>query len=130
MTGFRRALAHLFWRVVNPLTLRFGAGRAPWWVILETTGRRSGRPIHTPLARGPMTDATLWLVSVHGSQANFVKNLLAEPRVRVKHRGAWREGRAGVEPIDPARLRQFNLYARMGPITLGIDPVLVKVDLG
>ena len=128
MTRLRRALAHLIWRVFNPLALRFGAGRAPWWVIIETTGRRTGRAIHTPLARGPMTDSTLWLVSVHGRQANFVKNLLADPRVRVKHRGSWRDGRASVEPLDPARLRQFNLYARSGPRTLGIDPVLVRVE--
>ena len=129
MTRLRRAIAHAVWRVFNPLALRFGAGWAPWWVILETTGRRSGRPRHTPLARGPMTEATLWLVSVHGKQANFVKNLVAQPDVRVRHRRRWLTGRATVEPIDPARLRQFNFYARMGPKTLGIDPVLVKVDL-
>jgi deazaflavin-dependent oxidoreductase (nitroreductase family) len=129
VTRLRRALAHAVWRVFNPLALRFGAGRAPWWVILETTGRRTGRAIHTPLARGPMTDTTLWLVSVHGRQANFVRNLVAEPRVRVKHRGRWRAGDASVEPLDPARLAQFNLYARSGPRTLGIDPVLVKVEL-
>jgi deazaflavin-dependent oxidoreductase (nitroreductase family) len=129
VTKLRRALAYAFWRVVNPLTLRFGAGRAPWWVILETTGRRSGRAIHTPLARGPISDTTLWLVSVHGRQANFVKNLIKNPAVRVQHRGRWRNGRASVERLDPKRLAQFNVYARMGPRTLGIDPELVRVDL-
>lgn len=126
----RRAFALVFWRIVNPIVLRFGAGRAPWWVILETTGRRSGRAIHTPLARGPLSDATLWLISVHGAHANFVKNLLTEPRVRVKHRGRWRPGRASVEPLDPKRLTEFNVYARMGPRTFGVDPALVRVDFG
>jgi hypothetical protein len=51
------------------------------------------------------------------------------PEVRVKHRGRWRGGRGTVEPLDPARLRQFNFYARTGPRTLGIDPVLVRIDL-
>ena len=128
MTRLRRTLAYAFWRVVNPIALRFGAGRASWWVILETTGRRSGRAIHTPLARGPLSDATLWLVSVHGTHANFVKNLVKEPRVRVKHRGRWRQGRARVEPLDRERLAEFNFYARMGPRTLGIDPMFVRVD--
>jgi deazaflavin-dependent oxidoreductase (nitroreductase family) len=128
VTRLRRAVAHTIWRVFNPLALRFGAGRAPWWVILETTGRRSGQARHTPLARGPLTDETLWLVSVHGEHAQFVKNLKAQPEVRVKHRGRWRKGLAAVEPVDPERLAQFNLYARMGPRTLGIDPVLVRVD--
>ena len=129
MTSVRRAIAHAIWRVFNPIALRFGAGWAPWWVIIETTGRRSGRAIHTPLARGPLTDTTLWLVSVHGRQANFVKNLVRQPAVRVKHRRRWLTGRATVEPLDAARLRQFNLYARSGPRTRGIDPVLVRVDL-
>jgi hypothetical protein len=48
VTKVKRAIARAFWRVVNPIALRFGAGRAPWWVILETTGRRTGRP--TPLS--------------------------------------------------------------------------------
>ena len=125
----RRAIAYAFWRVLNPIALRFGAGRAPWWVILETTGRRSGQARHTPLARGPMTDTTLWLVAVHGENAQFVKNLKAQPEVRLKHRGRWTRGRATVEPVDRARMREFNLYARMGPRTLGIDPVFVRIDL-
>jgi deazaflavin-dependent oxidoreductase (nitroreductase family) len=129
-TSLKRAIARAFWRVVNPIVLRFGAGRASWWVIVETTGRRTGRPIHTPLARGPMDGATLWLISVHGRQANFVKNLVKEPAVRVKHRGRWRTGRASVEPLDPQRVKQFNLYARTGPRTMGIEPVLVRVELG
>jgi deazaflavin-dependent oxidoreductase (nitroreductase family) len=129
VTRVRLAIAHAIWRVFNPLALRFGAGWAPWWVILETTGRRTGQPRHTPLARGPMTDQTLWLVAVHGHRSQFVRNLLARPEVRVKHRRRWRRGHATVEPLDAARMRQFNLYARMGPMTLGIDPVLVRVDL-
>ena len=124
----RRAVARAIWRVANPLALRFGAGRAPWWVILETTGRRTGQARHTPLARGPVSGDSLWLVSVHGERAHFVKNLIAHPEVRVKHRGGWRRGRATVEPLDPERMRQFNTYARMGPRTLGIDPVLVRVE--
>ena len=123
----------LFWAGLLPsllgITLAALVLGAPWWVIIETTGRSSGRAIHTPLARGPMTDTTLWLVSVHGRRANFVKNLVRQPAVRVKHRRRWLRGRATVEPLDAARLRQFNLYARSGPRTLGIDPVLVRVDL-
>jgi hypothetical protein len=31
--------------------------------------------------------------------------------------------------LDPETLKRFNLYARSGPRTLGIDPLLVRVDL-
>jgi deazaflavin-dependent oxidoreductase (nitroreductase family) len=117
-----------FWRVVNPLT-RPLAGIMPWWVILETTGRRSGRARRVPLARGPVEGSTAWLISVHGSHAAFARNLAANPNVRLKLRGRWRAGVAEVVAVDGAVLRRFNLYARMGPRTLGIEPKLVRVEL-
>ena len=70
------------------------------------------------------------MIAVHGREAGFVKNLLAEPRVRIRLRGKWRDAIATVEPLDDARLRRFNSYARMGPRTLGIAPVLVRLQIG
>ncbi|MEA2438784.1 MAG: hypothetical protein QOH76_208 [Thermoleophilaceae bacterium] len=122
-------MARLLWRVMNPIALRFAAGIAPWWVILETSGRKSGQPRRVPLARGPVEGRTVWLVAVHGKHAGFVRNVIAEPRVRIKMRGRWSSGRASVEPIDLERLRSFNLYARLGPRTIGIDPALVRIEL-
>jgi deazaflavin-dependent oxidoreductase (nitroreductase family) len=124
----RRAIAVLAWRIMNPFALRFAAGIAPWWVILETTGRATGRPRRVPLARGPADEGVVWLIAVHGRHASFVKNLLAEPHVRIKMRGRWTSGAASIQPLDADRLGQFNLYARMGPRTLGIDPVLVRIE--
>jgi deazaflavin-dependent oxidoreductase (nitroreductase family) len=98
-------------------------------VILETSGRKSGQPRRVPLARGPVEGRTVWLVAVHGKHAGFVRNVIAEPRVRIKMRGRWSSGRASVEPIDLERLRSFNLYARLGPRTIGIDPALVRIEL-
>jgi deazaflavin-dependent oxidoreductase (nitroreductase family) len=114
---------------MNPLALRFAAGVAPWWVVLETTGRSSGRRRSVPLARGPVHGDVVWLIAVHGKQASFVKNLVADPHVRLKLRGRWLSGTASVEPYDAERVREFNLYARMGPRTLGIDPALVKITV-
>jgi hypothetical protein len=34
-----------------------------------------------------------------------------------------------VVPVDPAVLRRFSVYARMGPRTVGIDPMLIKIEL-
>jgi hypothetical protein len=44
--------------------------------------------------------------------------------------GRWRKARATVHEYDEATGRQFNVYARTGPRTLGIDPVLVRLELG
>ena len=121
-------LARLAWRL-NPVAQRAAAGLAPWWVLLETTGRRSGLPRRVPLARGPVDGSTTWLIAVHGRKADFVRNVEAHPGVRLKLRGRWRQGTATVEPLDPAVLRRFNAYARAGPRTLGIDPLLVRIEM-
>src|SRR3954471_12598214 len=109
----RRALL-FFWRLVNPVA-RSLAGIAPWWVVLETRGRRSGRPRQVPLARGPVDGHIVWLISVHGDQARFARNIAAEPRVRLKLRGRWQQGSAALAPMDETILRRFNAYARSGP---------------
>jgi len=119
----------LFWRLFNPAA-RTLAGWAPWWVVLETTGRRSGRQRRVPLAKGPQDGSTVWLISVHGRRASFARNIQANSSVCLKLGGRWHVGRAAVLPMDPAVLRRFSLYARMGPRTLGIEPMLVRVDLG
>lgn len=124
----KRRLAMVFWRAFNPLAGAL-AGVAPWWVVLETRGRRSGRPRQVPLARGPVDGSDVLLISVHGSHAAFVRNIEADPRVRLKLRGSWQEGTATVGPLEEADLRRFSHYARMGPRTLGIEPRLVRVRL-
>ena len=117
-----------FWRVANPLA-RSLAGVAPWWVVLETTGRRSGRPRRVPLARGPVDGGIAWLIAVHGSHSAFAHNIAANPRVRLRLRGRWRDGTAVLAPFDASVLARFNRYARMGPRSLGIDPQLIRVEL-
>lgn len=125
----RRAARHqLFWRFVNPATRPF-AGFAPWWVLLETTGHRTGEPRRTPLARGPVEGEVVWLNSVHGRRASWVRNIAATPAVRIKLSGRWREGRATVHDWDEQIEARFNAYARSGPKALGIDPALVRIDL-
>jgi len=125
---WRRRFAMAFWRVFNPVA-RALAGVAPWWVVLETTGRRSGKARQVPLARGPLEGSTTWLICVHGEQAAFARNIAANPRVRLRLRGRWRDGTASVEPVDPEVLKRFSRYAQMGPRTLGIEPRLVRVEL-
>lgn len=123
-----RACAMLFWRGFNPIA-RAVVAIAPWWVVLETVGQRSGLPRRVPLARGPQEQSTLWLIAVHGNHAHFVHNIAADPSVRVRLRGRWRSGTAAVLPYNPEIVRQFNRYARIAPRTMGIEPKLIKVDL-
>ena len=52
------------------------------FVLLETTGRRTGRVRHTVVGNGLDGD-TFWVVAAHGMQSDYVRNLVREPRVRV-----------------------------------------------
>lgn len=131
MTPRQRVLRQaslLFWRLANPLARRL-AGILPFWVLLETRGRRSGLPRQTPLAKGPIDGDVAWLICVHGRHSSFAKNIEADPRVRLKANRRWRHGTASLQPYDPQIAARFNLYARSGPVSLGIDPLLVRVDL-
>jgi deazaflavin-dependent oxidoreductase (nitroreductase family) len=111
------------------------AGAAPRaFALLETAGRRSGLARHTPLGNGLDGD-TFWLAAAHGTQAGYVRNLQAEPRVRVKAGGIWRAGTAVVLPGDDPAARSRTLphqrdaaIGRMmaaAPLTIrvGLDPL-------
>jgi deazaflavin-dependent oxidoreductase (nitroreductase family) len=121
-----RAVVVLFWRLVNPIT-RPLAGFAPWWVLVETTGRRTGRIRRTPLAAGPRASGQMLVTAVHGLTSGWVLNAAASPHVRVRHKGRWRSARAEVLPWDEALVSTFNAYARSGPRLTGRDPILVRL---
>src|SRR3712207_9395993 len=80
--------------------------RLPGWALLETTGRRSGEPRRGPVGDG-LRGEHFWIVTEHGWAAHYVKNIQANPRVRVKARGTWRSGTAHILTDDDpvARLR-------------------------
>ena len=124
----RRRVSMTIWRLMNPLA-RPLAGVLPFWVLLETTGRKTGRSRQTPLASGPVEGRTTWIIAVHGSHSTFAKNIEANPAVRLKMKRRWHSGTAQLEPMDPDVVGRFGVYARMGPRATGIDPALVRIDL-
>lgn len=125
-------------RVLNPVVravLERG-WRLPGYVLLETTGRRSGLPRRTPVGEALDGD-TLWIISEHGRRSAYVRNIEADPRVRVCLRGQWRAGTAQLLPEDDPRARQKeldrrSLGARINAAavrTVGTDLLTVRVDL-
>lgn len=125
-------------RLLNPV-VRAGLERGlrvPGYALLETTGRRSGLRRTTPVGDGLEGD-TFWIVAEHGRRAAYVRNLEADPRVRVRVRGRWRTGTARVLPDDDPRERQRVLGRRRFSARLnaaavrafGTDLLTVRVDL-
>lgn len=101
------------------------------WCLLETTGRSSGRPRRTPVGNGLRGDA-FWIVTEHGWHADYVKNIRANPRVRVKCGREWLSGTAViVEDDDPlARLRWLRRPVNDAMLlAVGTQALTVRVDL-
>lgn len=113
---------------LNPLTKPL-AGILPGWILLETTGRKSGKKRRTPLG-GTKQGSSFWVVSEHG-RSNYVRNIEADPRVRVRMRGRWRDGTAHVMPDDDAdaRRKTQSAWNRSAVRTFGTDLLSVRIDL-
>jgi deazaflavin-dependent oxidoreductase (nitroreductase family) len=120
-------------RLLNPIVR--SAARAglplPGVALLETTGRRSGHPRRIGVGKALVGD-TLWVVSEHGRRAAYVRNIEANPRVRVRLGRSWRTGTAHVLPDDDWRERQRHMPNRLNSAAvrlMGSEPVTVRVDL-
>jgi deazaflavin-dependent oxidoreductase (nitroreductase family) len=127
--------------LVNPLVrvvlfLRVPLGMA----LLETTGRRTGLPRRKPVGEGLEGD-TFWIVAEHGRRANYVRNIQANPRVRVRvWTGLWPKWLSGTATVldddDPhARQRQLCRRHPLRAINAayvrawGVDLLTIRIDL-
>lgn len=136
-------------RFVNPFVVAaIDRGFAPpTYALVETVGRRTGRRRLVPVANGLDGD-TFWLIAGLGENANYVRNIRANPRVRVRARPArlrdglrlrWRSGTALPLPDDDARARHQSLgrgrpgYRLDGILLRGLaaggDMLTVRIDL-
>jgi deazaflavin-dependent oxidoreductase (nitroreductase family) len=135
MTAVRkRAVARFLTnRIVNPI-VRPLIARGLWprsQALLETTGRRSGLPPRTPVGNG-LRDRTFWIVTEHGRASDYVKNIQAEPRVRVKVGSRWLAGRAELLPEDDAiaRLRWLGRPVNDTALRLiGTEQLTIRIEL-
>jgi deazaflavin-dependent oxidoreductase (nitroreductase family) len=129
----RRVSTFITAKLVNPLVraaARLGLP-LPMVVILETRGRRSGKPRRIPVGKTIEGD-TLWIVAEHGRRASYVRNIEADPRVRVRVGRRWRTGAAEVLPDDDWRERQRRMPNKINSASvrlMGTEHVTVRVDL-
>jgi deazaflavin-dependent oxidoreductase (nitroreductase family) len=129
----RRASTFFTAKLLNPLVR--AAVRLdlplPMVVILETRGRKSGQPRRIPVGKA-LEGNTLWIVAEHGRKASYVRNIEADPHVRVRIGRRWRSGIARVLPDDDWRERQRRLPNKLNSAmvrAMGTEHVTVRVDL-
>ena len=129
----RRIVTALQVRVLNPPIKALAArGLAPGVALLETTGRKSGQPRRTPVTNGLKRGTnTFWIVAEQGRKAAYVRNIEADPRVRVRVGRRWRSGVAHVLEDDDTRVRQRGMprIHAASVRAMGTELVTVRIDL-
>jgi deazaflavin-dependent oxidoreductase (nitroreductase family) len=123
--SLKREVVHRVQRlVVNPV------GRQLPVTMLETTGRKTGQKRHTAVG-GRVIDNQFWMVAEHGEHADYVRNIKANPAVRVRVGGRWRSGTAHLLPGDDAVQRLRNLPRLNSAVVrlMGSDLLTIRVDL-
>lgn len=102
----------------------------PFQTLLETTGRKSGEPRRTPIG-GSREGNEFWFVSEFGDKSHYIRNIKANPNVRVRLTGRWHNGVAHLMPDDDPheRLRSLPQFNSLGVRTFGTNLLTVRVDL-
>jgi deazaflavin-dependent oxidoreductase (nitroreductase family) len=129
--------------VLNPpikLALAIGLP-LPGYALLETKGRKTGKPRRTPVGDGRIGNR-FWLVAEHGTKAGYVRNIQHDPHVRLKLREglrySWRDGTAHLLLEDDPRERQrwlaIQLQRSAGNAKavrfFGTQLLSIRIDLG
>ena len=128
--------------VLNPpikLALALGLP-LPGYALLETKGRKTGKPRRTPVGDGRVGNQ-FWIVAEHGMRAGYVRNLEHNSQVRLKLREGlkyrWHTGTAHLLPNDDPRERQRWLANQLPSSAsnaravrlFGTELLTVRIDL-
>jgi deazaflavin-dependent oxidoreductase (nitroreductase family) len=124
-----------------PIKFLFAIGLVPpGYALLETTGRKTGKPRRTPVGDGRIGNE-FWIVAEHGMNASYVRNIASNPGVRLKLReglrSRWHSGTAHLLPDDNPRERQRWLAGQLPSSAanaavvrlLGTQLLTVRIDL-
>jgi deazaflavin-dependent oxidoreductase (nitroreductase family) len=119
-------------RLVNPVVRQLQkVGVSGGTALLETTGRKTGKPRQTPLGNG-LRGNDFWIVTEHGRHSSYVKNIEANPRVRVRVGRVWFTGTAHIlDDDDPyERIRWLGRPANDTMLRMvGTEHLVIRVEL-
>jgi len=128
----RRRVIRLQKYVVNPpMKLAVHLGLVPGHALLETTGRKTGKRRRTVVGVHEDGDV-LWVVAEQGRHAGYVRNLEANPAVRIRLGRRWRAATAYIlDDDDPvARLATFGREGHAKAVTsMGTSLLTLRFEL-
>ncbi|WP_107659189.1 nitroreductase family deazaflavin-dependent oxidoreductase [Nocardia suismassiliense] len=101
---------------------------------LETTGAKTGQPRRVPVTVS-IDEQGAWLISQHGRRSGWARNIVADPKVRLRQGKRWYTGTAAFVPNDDvvARARSFakgrvpESAAEWTMKALESDPISVRI---
>ncbi len=115
----KHQIVHTFQKYLlnPPIKLALATGLPlPGYALLETKGRKTGKPRRTPVGDGRIGNQ-FWLVAEHGMKAGYVRNIERDPHVRLKLREGltyhWYTGTAHLLPDDNPLERQRWLSSHL-----------------
>jgi deazaflavin-dependent oxidoreductase (nitroreductase family) len=137
----RRIVGRLQDSIINPLDkMAFALRRPPPGdALLETIGRHTSQPRVTPVC-DCLEGNSFWIVAQRGRDANYVRNIEANARVRVKGSlsgSQWRAGTAHIldddDPQERVRtLGRGNRWRRLcleASASIATSPLTIRIDL-
>ncbi len=80
----KHRIVHLLQKYVlnPPIKFLFAIGLVPpGYALLETIGRKTGKPRRTPVGDGRVS-SQFWIVAEHGRKAGYIRNIEANSRSR------------------------------------------------
>jgi deazaflavin-dependent oxidoreductase (nitroreductase family) len=130
-TKQRRVLLMQRWLLNPPMRVLTYLGLLRRHAVLETTGRRTGRSRRTVVGIARQPDSVLWIVAEHGRRAGYVRNLDAEPNVRIHVGRRWQRGVARLVENDDVNTRLHNFTAQHVNVIrrFGTELGTVRVEL-
>lgn len=127
----RRVLLMQKYVLNPPMKVAVGLGLVPGHALVETTGRKTGKRRRTVVGVHADGDV-LWVVAEQGRHAAYVRNIEANPAVRLRSGRRWRAATAYiVDGDDPvARLATFGREGHAKAVqSMGTSLLTLRFDL-
>src|SRR3954454_20293497 len=105
----RRVVAFQRYVLNPPMKAAVWLGLVSGHMLVETVGRGSGKRRRTVVGC-PLDGDTVWVVAEQGRHAGYVRNLEAEPRVRLRIARRWVAATATVVDGDDPQARLDGVF--------------------
>lgn len=102
--------------------------RAPGWVLLTTTGRRTGVPREVLLPCERSAEGMI-VISTYGERSNWIRNLRRDPRVRVTCAGWLLDARAEIVDDLERKRSLVSAHPFFAPAPFGLLNLLHRTLL-